>query len=130
MVQSVQITPSVRAIEDVWSALKLEVDSILLAEERVLSLHRLTMHLEEAILQIQIEYGEIVALLLDSKVADDQVAVAQRQSWLAERIGNSTKSVINAGESSIVAVDRPGRDAKLFVRVLVGMMSGDVAIGI
>ncbi|MDP0590010.1 MAG: methyl-accepting chemotaxis protein [Candidatus Endonucleobacter bathymodioli] len=128
--QNTQIKTSVKVLEDVWSAINIEVASILAAEERVLSLHRLTVSLEEIIPQIQIEYDEIIELLLDSELAADQIAIAQRQSWLAERIVNSTKSVIIGGESSIVAAERLGRDAKLFARVLVGMMNGNAALGI
>ena len=76
------------------------------------------------------EYDEIVEILLDSGAPADQVAVAQRQSWLAERIVRSVNKVLAGGEDAVMAADALGRDTSLFGRVLNGMISGNVAMNI
>ncbi len=118
------------SLDAAWAALKLEADNILAAEQQVLALHKVAMALAETIPQLQVEFDEIVEILLDSKAPADQIALAQRQPWLAERILNNVDRVIQGGEYAIMAADTVGRDTKLFGRVLVGMTEGNVAMGI
>ncbi|MBQ0778605.1 MAG: methyl-accepting chemotaxis protein, partial [Pseudomonas sp.] len=65
-----------------------------------------------------------------SNAAADQVAIAQRQSLLAERILNSVNRVLAGDEDAVMAADSFGRDASLFGRVLQGMIEGNPSIGI
>ncbi len=113
-----------------WSALKVEADNILASEETVLTLHDVAITLGETIPQLQIEYDEVVEILLQNEAPSDQIALAQRQPWLAERIIRSVSKVLEGGEDSIMAADSFGRDAKLFGRVLNGMLEGNLAMRI
>ncbi|MGB1270540.1 MAG: methyl-accepting chemotaxis protein [Endozoicomonas sp.] len=125
--------PAARQIESLnaaWSEMKIETDSILSAEDTVLSLHEVASTLNETIPQLQIEYDEVVEILLENNAPSDQIAMAQRQPWLAERITRSVAKVLEGGEDSIMAADSFGRDAKLFGRVLSGMLEGNVAMRI
>ena len=56
--------------------------------------------------------------------------MAQRQSWLAERIVRSVNKVLAGGQDAVMAADAFGRDAALFGRVLQGMVEGDIAMNI
>lgn len=126
-------SPAARQIESLnaaWSEMKIETDSILSAEDTVLSLHDVASTLSETIPQLQIEYDEVVEILLENNAPSDQIAMAQRQPWLAERIIRSVAKVLEGGEDSIMAADSFGRDAKLFGRVLSGMLEGNVAMRI
>uniref|UniRef100_UPI0030D8FD0E methyl-accepting chemotaxis protein n=1 Tax=uncultured Marinobacter sp. TaxID=187379 RepID=UPI0030D8FD0E len=60
----------------------------------------------------------------------DQVALAQRQSLLAERIARAVNNVLSGDEDAVIAADRFGRDATLFGRVLQGQTEGSAAMGI
>ncbi len=100
------------------------------AQDTVLSLHDVALTLSETIPQLQIEYDEVVEILLESNAPSDQIAMAQRQPWLAERIIRSVAKVLEGGEDSIMAADSFGRDAKLFGRVLDGMLEGNIAMRI
>lgn len=120
----------IEALDSSWSEMKVEADSILAAQDTVLSLHEVATTLSETIPQLQIEYDEVVEILLDNNAPSDQIAMAQRQPWLAERIIRSVAKVLEGGEDSIMAADSFGRDAKLFGRVLQGMLEGNIAMRI
>ncbi|MGI2027682.1 methyl-accepting chemotaxis protein [Endozoicomonas acroporae] len=120
----------IEALDSSWSEMKVEADSILAAQDTVLSLHEVATTLSETIPQLQIEYDEVVEILLDNNAPSDQIAMAQRQPWLAERIIRSVAKVLEGGEDSIMAADSFGRDAKLFGRVLQGMLEGNLAMRI
>ena len=117
-------------VQAVWNKVKGNADQIIRAEDVILSLHEVAATLAETIPQLQVEYDEIVEILLDNGAPADQVAVAQRQSWLAERIVRSVNKVLAGGEDAVMAADAFGRDASLFGRVLNGMIQGNVAMNI
>lgn len=117
-------------VQGIWDSVKGNADQIIRAQDIILSLHEVAATLAETIPQLQVEYDEIVEILLDNGAPADQVAVAQRQSWLAERIVRSVNKVLAGGEDAVMAADAFGRDASLFGRVLNGMIQGNVAMNI
>lgn len=121
---------SMTNVGQVWDGVKQNVDQIARSEEIILSLHEVAATLAETIPQLQVEYDEIVEILLDNGATADQAVVAQRQSWLAERILRSVGKVLTGGEDAVMAADAFGRDASLFGRVLNGMIQGNQAMNI
>ena len=117
-------------LDALWQKVKRNSDQIVRTRGVILSLHEVAATLAETIPQLQVEYDEIVEILLDSGAPADQVAVAQRQSWLAERIVRSVNKVLAGGEDAVMAADAFGRDASLFGRVLNGMIQGNIAMNI
>jgi twitching motility protein PilJ len=117
-------------VQATWSAVKADADQIVRSEEIILSVHEVAALLAETIPQLQVEYDEIVDILLESGAPAEQVAVAQRQSWLAERIVRSVNKVLAGGDDAVMAADAFGRDASLFGRVLDGMIQGNIAMNI
>ena len=117
-------------VQSLWNTVRTNADQIVRAEDVILSLHEVAATLAETIPQLQVEYDEIVEILLDNDAPADQVAVAQRRSWLAERIVRSVNKVLAGGEDAVMAADAFGRDASLFGRVLNGMIQGNVAMNI
>src|SRR3989344_8494008 len=120
----------VNAVEQDWSTLRKNSDAILASEQTVLSLHQVAATLAETIPQLQVEYEEVVDILLESGATAAQVSVAQRQSLLAERILGSVNKVLAGDEDSVQAADMFGRDASLFGRVLKAMIEGNAAMKI
>ena len=117
-------------VQGLWNKVSNNADQIVQAQDIILSLHEVAATLAETIPQLQVEYDEIVEILLDNDAPADQVAVAQRQSWLAERIVRSVDKVLGGGEDAVMAADAFGRDASLFGRVLNGMIEGNVAMNL
>jgi len=126
--------PSVReemeAVRDDWESLRKSTDTILASEQTVLSLHQVAATLAETVPQLQVEYEKVVEILLQSGAPASQVAVAQRQLLLAERILGSVNTVLAGDAAAAQAADAFGRDAGRFGQVLEGMLKGDAGIGV
>jgi len=117
-------------LNTLWQDVAGSADRILETQDTVLSLHEVAATLSETIPQLQVEYDEVVDILVENGASPDQVVVAQRQSWLAERIVRSVNKVLSGGDDAVMAADSFGRDANLFGRVLNGMIEGNVAMDI
>jgi twitching motility protein PilJ len=113
-----------------WQETKSNTDQIIANQETVLNLHQIAQTLSDTIPQMQVEYDDVVQILLENGAPADQVSVAQRQSLLAERIVRSVKDVLSGDADAVIAADRFGRDAKLYGRVLKGMLHGNATMGI
>jgi twitching motility protein PilJ len=124
------LQPQMTAVQQDWDTLRQNTDAILANEQTVLSLHQVAATLAETIPQLQVEYEEVVDILLESGAPAAQVSVAQRQSLLAERILGSVNKVLAGDQDSVQAADMFGRDASLFGRVLNAMLEGNAAMEI
>jgi len=113
-----------------WDKVRRNADAILASQGTVLSLHEVAATLSDTVPQLQVEYEDVVDVLIASNAPADQVAIAQRQSLLAERILGSVNRVLEGDEDAVMAADSFGRDASLFGRVLQGMIEGNASIGI
>ena len=116
--------------QKLWNRVRENADSILSTQEAVLGLHEVARTLNETIPQLQVEYDDIVQILLENDAPAEQIALAQRQSLLAERIVRSVNNVLSGDEDAVIAADRFGRDASLFGRVLDGQLNGNPGMGI
>ncbi|MCB1838106.1 MAG: type IV pili methyl-accepting chemotaxis transducer N-terminal domain-containing protein, partial [Alcanivoracaceae bacterium] len=113
-----------------WDEVGNSVDVILRGEDTVLDLHEVADTLAQTVPALQAEYDGVVEILVDTGADPEQIAFAQRQSLLAERIVRSIDKVLAGGEGAVQAADSFGRDASQFGRVLNGMIEGDDALGI
>ncbi|GGU77425.1 chemotaxis protein [Pseudomonas laurentiana] len=124
--------PAVRSEMDAvlsdWENLRKSTDTILASEQTVLSLHQVAATLSETVPQLQVEYEKVVEILLKNGAPASQVAVAQRQALLAERILGSVNTVLAGDDTSVQAADAFGRDATRFGQVLEGMLAGNPSI--
>jgi twitching motility protein PilJ len=119
-----------KAVQADWENLRKSTDVILAREQTVLSLHQVAATLAQTIPQLQIESEKVVEILLQTRAPAGQVALAQRQSLLAERILGAVNTVLSGDETAVQAADAFGRDASQFGRVLNGMLEGNAALKI
>ncbi|MFQ3229057.1 methyl-accepting chemotaxis protein [Reinekea sp.] len=115
----------VTRLSSVWTGVSESANLIVDSRDVILALHTTANTLSERIPELQVEYDEVVEILLENDADAGQVAVAQRQSWLAERIVRSINKVLVGGEGAVMAADSFERDAALFERVLQGMRVGN-----
>ena len=113
-----------------WKSVSENAAAILENQDTVLFLHNVADTLNQAIPQLQSEHNLIVEILLDNEAPSNQVAVAQMQSWRAERIGRNVDKMLRGGGDADQAADQFNLDANLFGKILKGMESGDVAMDI
>lgn len=113
------------ALAQLWNRVSQNADLIVDSKDTILGLHTTANTLSERIPELQVEYDEVVEILLETDAEAGQVAIAQRQAWLAERIVRSINRVLVGGEGAVMAADSFERDAALFQRVLEGMINGN-----
>ncbi|MBS7325997.1 MAG: type IV pili methyl-accepting chemotaxis transducer N-terminal domain-containing protein [Thiopseudomonas sp.] len=123
-----EMADQVESLDQDWQRLNRHTSVILNSQAPVSALYSLATTLADTIPQLQLEYEEVVDTLLRVGAPADQVAIAQRQSLLAERINASVAKVLAGDENSVLAADMFSRDANLFGRVLKGMREGDRAM--
>ena len=124
------VRAEMRAVQTDWEALLKNTDAILASEQTVLSLHQVAATLAETVPQLQIESEKVVDILLQRGAPASQVALAQRQSLLAERILGAVNTVLSGDETAVQAADAFGRDANRFGQVLNGMLNGNPGLRI
>ncbi|MGB1222155.1 MAG: type IV pili methyl-accepting chemotaxis transducer N-terminal domain-containing protein, partial [Alcanivoracaceae bacterium] len=120
----------VNRLQEQWNSVKSATDDILRGEDTVLDLHEVADTLAQTVPQLQAEYDGIVDILVLTEADSQQIAFAQKQSLLAERIVRSIDKVLAGGDGAVQAADSFGRDASQFGRVMNGMIEGDDALGI
>ncbi|EKF72942.1 methyl-accepting chemotaxis protein [Alcanivorax hongdengensis A-11-3] len=119
-----------KRMQSLWNEVNANTATILKGEDTVLDLHEVADTLAETIPQLQAEYDGVVEILVANGAPAQQIAFAQKQSLLAERIVRSISKVLEGGDGAVIAADAFGRDASLFGRVMNGMIDGDAAMGI
>ena len=117
-------------LQALWDQVREDTGTILNGQDTVLDLHEVADTLAQAIPQLQSEYQAVVDILVDTGAPPEQVAFAQRQIWLTERILRSISRVLEGDDNAVIAADNFGRDATEFGRVLNGMLAGDEAMGV
>lgn len=117
-------------LQSLWDQASNNTATIINGRDAVLDLHKVADTLAQAIPQLQSEYQAVVDILVENNAAPDQVAFAQRQIWLTERILRSISRVLEGDDNAVIAADNFGRDATEFGRVLNGMLNGDDAMGV
>ncbi|MCP3908089.1 MAG: methyl-accepting chemotaxis protein, partial [Oceanicoccus sp.] len=113
-----------------WNKVNTASSTIVDNRERILFLHEVAKTLNDSIPELQAEYNNVVEILLENRAPAEQVAVAQRQSWLAERIARNVDNMLQGGEAAKDAADQFNLDASLFGSVLNGMLQGNKAMRI
>ena len=122
--------PIETGVTERWESVRQNADRILENDETVLTLHQIAQTLNETIPQLQIEYEDVVSILLDNDAPADQISVAERQSLRAERIVRSVNNILSGDEDAAIAANRFGEDARLFGRVMNSMFEGNEAMEI
>ena len=117
-------------VQAVWN--KVATNSVVILEGRqtVINLHDVAQALTEDVPLIQQQYDIVVQSMVDNRAASSQVAVAQRQSLLAERLVRAATKVLEGGPEASQAVANLRTDSQQFALVLRGMLEGDAESGI
>ena len=124
------LSSEMASLDKVWKRANGASKTIFSNKERILFLHEVAKTLNASIPELQQEYNNVVEVLIDSNATADQVALAQKQSWLAERIARNVDKMLEGGEGSNNAADQFNLDASLFGSVLTGMLQGNPAMRI
>ena len=117
-------------VQQHWDSVRENADIILATRDSVMNMREVTTTLSEIIPQMQVEYEDVSMVLEDSGAPEAQIALARRQSLLAERMFRSVNNVLSGDEDAVTAADRFLTDATQFGRVLNGQLDGNNALAI
>ncbi|MBQ0764122.1 methyl-accepting chemotaxis protein [Marinobacter psychrophilus] len=117
-------------VQQHWDSVRENADIILATRDSVMNMREVTNTLSETIPQMQVEYEDISMVLQNSGAPEAQIALARRQSLLAERMFRSVNNVLSGDEDAVTAADRFLTDATQFGRVLNGQLDGNNALAI
>jgi twitching motility protein PilJ len=117
-------------VQQHWDSVRENADIILATRDSVMNMREVTNTLNEIIPQMQVEYEDVSMVLQNSGAPDAQIALARRQSLLAERMFRSVNNVLSGDEDAVTAADRFLTDATQFGRVLNGQLDGNNALAI
>ena len=118
------------SLKGLWQDVNIASTTIVENRERILFLHEVAKNLNDDIPVLQFEYDKVVSILLSSGAPASQVAVAQRQSWLAERIARNVDKMLQGQEVAKEAANQFNEDASRFGEVLKAMSEGNLAMKI
>ena len=113
-----------REITDVWGKVKTNVNVILENQESVMYLRDISVDLSITMSAIQAENNKVVAAMLRLSAPANQIALAQRQSLIIERMSHSIDKVLEVYNAESLS-NNFSRDSQTFRRVLNGLTNGD-----
>jgi len=123
-------TAAASQVQQHWDSVRENADIILATRDSVMNMREVTNTLNEIIPQMQVEYEDVSMVLQNSGAPEAQIALARRQSLLAERMFRSVNNVLSGDEDAVTAADRFLTDATQFGRVLNGQLDGNNALAI
>ena len=125
-------TPSsqLSSLEEAWLKARKNAQTIIDNKNTVIFLNQVAATLNDTLPELQQEHTQVVEILLASRAPAEQVAVAQAQSWRAERIGRNVDKMLAGGADAETSAEQFTSDANLFGRVLEGMKTGNAQLGI
>ena len=118
------IASAVSRVASTWDSAATQVDVILMSREASEYLRDQSSDLAISMSAIQQENNKIVATLLRLGAAANEIALAQRQNLLIERMSRASDRMVDVSASENAATAFT-RDSREFRRVLNGFMGGD-----
>ncbi|SEA22431.1 methyl-accepting chemotaxis protein [Microbulbifer marinus] len=118
------------AYGQIWRQVREQADTIIGNKDSIIFLNDVASTLNDSLPELQAEHNNIVEILLANNAPANQVEQAQLQVWRAERIGRNIDKMLQGGDDAESSADQFNTDASLFGKVVEGMKSGDVVMGI
>jgi len=112
------------SVEPIWGVTEASINVVLVNRESIGYLKDITGDLAINMSAIQQENNRVVAGMLRLGVPPNQIALAQRQNLLIERMSRSVDKISELGAAKNL-VDNLKRDSQTFEQVLKGLKNGD-----
>ena len=120
----------VQSVADSWSAVSDKLKLLGDNRETVLFVSRVASELNSKLPQVQDNSGQVVDVLITQSAPAGQIAIAQEQLWLVERIGRNIDKMISGSGDANVAADQFKSDSNVFRDTLDSMKNGNFILGI
>ena len=120
----------INELNQLWEKVDAAAETIVSNRERIIFLYEVATNLNRLIPQLQSANNDVVALLLNGGASASQVALAQRQSWLLERIARNVDRMLQGSDEATSAAEQFSLDAREFGTVVSGLLEGNKSLGI
>lgn len=121
---------SLGQLNRLWAVVDDAATTIDEQREQIVFLYQAAGDLQRAIPQLQEANNRVVEIMLASNLSASQVAIAQRQSWLLERLGRNIERMLQGDKVATSAAEQFTVDASEFGAVLKAQLRGNKAIKI
>ncbi len=124
------LNAEITELNGLWAETNDAAQTVVANRERILFLHEVARNLNASIPELQQEYDFVVEILIENGASPNQIAIAQKQAWLAERIARNVEKMLQGTADAKEAADMFNLDASMFGTVLTGMREGNSAMKI
>ena len=122
--------PQIQSVADSWGAVSDKLQLLGDNRETVLFVSRVARELNAKLPLVQDNSGQVVDVLIAQSAPAGQIAIAQEQLWLVERIGRNIDKMISGTGDANVAADQFKSDSNVFRDTLDSMKNGNFILGI
>jgi twitching motility protein PilJ len=120
----------IKLVADSWAKVQGELKQLADSRETVVFVSTVARKLNATLPQVQDNAGRVVDALIAQSAPAGQIAIAQEQLWLIERIGRNIDKMILASGDANVAADQFKGDSNVFRDTLDSMKNGNFILGI
>ncbi len=125
LVSPEQVRRAIRDSKPVWEKVRENADTILQYRNTILDLHDVALQLSRTIPQLQEDYTRVVDLMVSNGARADQVAIANNQVWLAERISANVEKILAGDLDATAGAEVFRQDLLTFGQVVQGQLDGN-----
>ncbi|MEW6765466.1 MAG: methyl-accepting chemotaxis protein [Pseudomonadota bacterium] len=119
-----ELRAKVEAVRYNWEEVRSGLESIVATGDAYALVNEAGEVIVSEVPEIVALYDEVVQQLVRASVSPTQIYLAQRQQILILRMKTAASELLRGEENATVALEKFGRDAALFERVLEAMISG------
>ncbi|MBK6287821.1 MAG: type IV pili methyl-accepting chemotaxis transducer N-terminal domain-containing protein [Gammaproteobacteria bacterium] len=116
-------------LKKIWSEIDAAAATIVAKKESIQFLGEISKQLNDSIPEVQKKSGRIAEILAASGANARQVAQAERQAWLAERISRNVDRMLQGGSDASAAAEQFSSDTDRFLGILGGMLGTNQTVG-
>jgi twitching motility protein PilJ len=120
----------IKTVASSWQKVRTELKQLVDSRETVMFVSTVASELNAKLPRLQDDSSHVVDSLIAQSAPAGQIAIAQEQLWLIERIGrNIDKMILGSGDAN-VAADQFKGDSNVFRDTLDSMKNGNFILGI
>ncbi len=120
----------IQSVADTWNTVSDKLKLLADNRETILFVSRVAGELNAKLPLVQDNSGQVVDVLISQSAPAGQIAIAQEQLWLVERIGRNIDKIISASSDANEAADQFKSDSNVFRDTLDSMKNGNFILGI
>ncbi|HLT03500.1 MAG TPA: type IV pili methyl-accepting chemotaxis transducer N-terminal domain-containing protein, partial [Pseudomonas sp.] len=113
-----------------WNPMAEAAERITASEEEVLNLADTAAQFTARVPRLSFQLDEVVRALSNANAPASQIAFANRQIVLADRMSRRVTEIVAGGQNTVSAADALSRDATVFAQVLQGFKEGNAELGV